>query len=103
MSESTETKQTKPLTLGGAGRLDLKPKVETGQVRQKFSHGRTKAVTVEVKKKRVVPPTGPVAHTPAPAPAVAKPVPPAAKPVEAPPPAPPAPPAPPVVAAPPPP
>ena len=52
MSESTETKQTKPLTLGGAGRLDLKPKVETGQVRQKFSHGRTKAVVVETKKRK---------------------------------------------------
>ncbi|MCW5746591.1 MAG: IF-2-associated domain-containing protein, partial [Alphaproteobacteria bacterium] len=70
MSESTETKQTKPLTLGGAGRLDLKPKVETGQVRQKFSHGRTKAVTVEVKKKRVVPPVA----VPAAPPPVAKPV-----------------------------
>jgi predicted RNA-binding protein YlxR (DUF448 family) len=57
MTESTETKQTKPLTLGGAGRIDLKPKVEMGQVRQKFSHGRTKAVTVEVKKKRIVPPS----------------------------------------------
>ena len=69
MTDSTETKQSKPLTLAGAGRLDLKPKVEAGQVRQKFSHGRTKAVTVEVKKKRVVGPTpAPAAPAPAPAP-----------------------------------
>jgi translation initiation factor IF-2 len=66
MTDSTETKQSKPLTLAGAGRLDLKPKVEAGQVRQKFSHGRTKSVTVEVKKKRVVGPT-PAAHPAAPA------------------------------------
>ena len=73
MTDSTETKQSKPLTLGSsAGRLDLKPKVEAGQVRQKFSHGRTKAVTVEVKKKRVVGPTpAPAAPTPPPAPAPA--------------------------------
>ncbi|MBM3623639.1 MAG: translation initiation factor IF-2 [Alphaproteobacteria bacterium] len=74
MTDSTETKQSKPLTLGSsAGRLDLKPKVEAGQVRQKFSHGRTKSVTVEVKKKRVVGPT-PAAHpatTPTTAPATA--------------------------------
>jgi translation initiation factor IF-2 len=32
--------------------LELKKTVETGQVRQSFSHGRSKVVTVEVKKKR---------------------------------------------------
>ncbi len=40
------------LTLRKPGRLELKKTVETGQVRQSFSHGRSKAVTVEVKKKR---------------------------------------------------
>ena len=40
------------LTLRRPGRLELKKTVETGQVRQSFSHGRTKSVTVEVKKKR---------------------------------------------------
>ena len=38
-------------TLRRPGRLELKKTVETGQVRQSFSHGRTKAVTVEVKKR----------------------------------------------------
>ncbi len=38
------------------GRLELKKTVETGQVRQSFSHGRTKTVTVEVKKKRTFAP-----------------------------------------------
>ena len=42
----------KPLKLNRPGRLELKKTVETGQVRQSFSHGRTKAVTVEVKRTR---------------------------------------------------
>jgi len=50
MSESKE--QDAKLSLNKPGRLELKKTVETGQVRQSFSHGRTKAVTVEVKKKR---------------------------------------------------
>ena len=36
----------------GSGRLELKKTVETGMVRQSFSHGRSKAVAVEVKKTR---------------------------------------------------
>ena len=50
MSESKE-KDAK-LSLGRPGRLELKKTVEMGQVRQSFSHGRSKAVTVEVKRKR---------------------------------------------------
>jgi translation initiation factor IF-2 len=38
--------------LSRPGRLELKKTVETGQVRQSFSHGRSRAVTVEVKRKR---------------------------------------------------
>jgi translation initiation factor IF-2 len=41
----------KPLTLG-RGKLELKMTVETGQVRQSFSHGRSKVVQVERKRKR---------------------------------------------------
>ena len=41
----------KPLTLG-RGKLELKKTVETGQVRQSFSHGRSKVVQVERKRKR---------------------------------------------------
>jgi translation initiation factor IF-2 len=47
-----ETKKKKPLTLSRPGRLELKKTVEGGQVKQSFSHGRSKTVTVEVKKKR---------------------------------------------------
>ena len=50
MSESKA--QENKLSLNKPGRLELKKTVETGQVRQSFSHGRTKAVTVEVKRKR---------------------------------------------------
>jgi translation initiation factor IF-2 len=50
MSES-KTQENK-LSLNKPGRLELKKTVETGQVQQSFSHGRTKAVTVEVKRKR---------------------------------------------------
>ena len=53
MSETNEPDEKKPLTLSGRGKLDMKkPAVAAGQVRQSFSHGRTKTVTVEVKKKR---------------------------------------------------
>ncbi|HAT35148.1 MAG TPA: translation initiation factor IF-2, partial [Rhodospirillaceae bacterium] len=47
-----KSEQEGKLSLNRPGRLELKKTVETGQVRQSFSHGRTKAVTVEVKKKR---------------------------------------------------
>ena len=47
-----EGEAKKPLKLSRPGRLELKKTVETGQVRQSFSHGRTKAVTVEVKRTR---------------------------------------------------
>jgi translation initiation factor IF-2 len=47
-----ESEARKPLKLSRPGKLSLKKTVETGQVRQSFSHGRTKAVTVEVKRSR---------------------------------------------------
>jgi translation initiation factor IF-2 len=59
MSETTTTdkeKKKKPLELNRPGRLELRKTVETGQVRQSFSHGRSKAVTVEVKRKRTFAP-----------------------------------------------
>ncbi|WP_298370248.1 translation initiation factor IF-2 [uncultured Bradyrhizobium sp.] len=59
--------------------LSLKPRVETGTVRQSFSHGRTKQVVVEKRGKRRVGGDGPgEAH--APEPVVAKPVAPAPRP-----------------------
>src|ERR1700759_2032494 len=53
--------------------LTLKPRVETGTVRQSFSHGRTKQVVVEKRGKRRVPGEAPAAETtPAPEPGAAK-------------------------------
>ena len=52
MSETKEESPKKPLSLNRPGKLELKKTVETGQVKQSFSHGRSKTVTVEVKKKR---------------------------------------------------
>ncbi|HER26175.1 MAG TPA: hypothetical protein ENI69_03605, partial [Rhodospirillales bacterium] len=53
MSESTEQEQNKkPLGLSSPGKLELKKTVESGAVRQNFSHGRSKMVQVEVRKKR---------------------------------------------------
>src|SRR4249920_195394 len=52
--------------------LTLKPRVETGTVRQSFPHGRTKQVVVEKRGKRRV---GNEAPHPAPEPAAAKPAP----------------------------
>ncbi len=51
MTTSEEKETKKPLSLR-PGKLSLKKTVETGQVRQSFSHGRSKAVTVEVKRSR---------------------------------------------------
>jgi translation initiation factor IF-2 len=63
----------KKLTLTGRTTLGVGKGVETGQVRQNFSHGRSKAVVVERKKKRVLTKGG---ASPSPAQTEAKPVPP---------------------------
>src|SRR3954469_20114740 len=55
--------------------LTLKPRVETGTVRQSFSHGRTKQVVVEKRGKRRVGGDGPATETHAPEPVAAKPAP----------------------------
>src|ERR1700675_3287971 len=56
--------------------LTLKPRVETGTVRQSFSHGRTKQVVVEKRGKRRVGGDAPAAEAPhVPEPVVAKPAP----------------------------
>ncbi len=74
MTEQNEsTKPTKPLTLSTASRTGAAAKADATQVRQKFSHGRTRAVTVEVKK--AVKRTGAAAAPPPPAPAAAAPAP----------------------------
>ncbi len=56
MSETNETSKSKKLGLSRPGKLELNKTIETGSVRQSFSHGRSKMVAVEVKKKRVFAP-----------------------------------------------
>jgi len=66
MSE-TKTPDGKTLSVGKST-LSLKPRTETGVVRQSFSHGRSKQVVVEVKKRRTLGADGkPEAAAPAPA------------------------------------
>ncbi|NQU69986.1 MAG: translation initiation factor IF-2 [Rhodospirillales bacterium] len=53
MTEQTEDKEPKKkLSLSRPGKLELNKTVGAGQVRQNFSHGRSKSVTVEVRRKR---------------------------------------------------
>jgi len=52
MSDTKEDSGKKPLSLNRPGKLELRKTVATGQVKQSFSHGRSKTVAVEVKKKR---------------------------------------------------
>jgi len=77
MSESNDQDGGKGrLSLRPAGRLELGRTVDAGSVRQSFSHGRSKVVQVEVRKKRAglpnpsaaagAPPPPPVGGTPAP-------------------------------------
>ncbi|MGQ3301175.1 translation initiation factor IF-2 [Reyranella sp.] len=74
MTEQNEqNKTTKPLTLSTT-RTGAASKSDATQVRQKFSHGRTRAVTVEVKKPVKRATTAPAA-TAAPAPQPAAPAP----------------------------
>ena len=54
MSKETDQEGKKVLSLSGRGRMSLTKTVEAGQVRQSFSHGRSKTVTVEVKRKRAI-------------------------------------------------
>src|SRR4051812_19012356 len=55
--------------------LTLKPRVETGTVKQSFSHGRSKQVVVEKRGKRRVGGEAPATEPRAPEPAVASPAP----------------------------
>ncbi|MCY4318249.1 MAG: translation initiation factor IF-2 [Alphaproteobacteria bacterium] len=53
MTDSGERDSGK-LSLSRPGKLELKKRVGAGKVRQSFSHGRSKQVTVEVKRKRTI-------------------------------------------------
>lgn len=78
----SETDNDKP-KLGMRQPLGLKRTVETGKVKQSFSHGRSNTVIVETKRRRVLGPQGgaPEAAAPAPAPTPAPAAPAAAAPV----------------------
>ncbi|MFO1145218.1 MAG: translation initiation factor IF-2 [Rhodospirillales bacterium] len=56
MTDIDERNPKKQAEGGQSRRLELKKTVETGQVRQSFAHGRSKMVTVEVRKKRTFAP-----------------------------------------------
>ncbi len=51
--EENKTGQKKTLSLSSK-KLELTKTVDAGKIRQSFSHGRSKAVTFEVKKKRII-------------------------------------------------
>ncbi len=68
----SDTDNEKP-KLGMRAPLGLKRTVETGKVKQSFSHGRSNTVVVEVKRRRILGPGG--ATTEAPAPVEAAPAP----------------------------
>ncbi|MGA9582480.1 MAG: translation initiation factor IF-2 associated domain-containing protein, partial [Allosphingosinicella sp.] len=61
MSETSD----KP-KLGARAPLGLKRTVETGKVKQSFSHGRSNTVVVEVKKRRILGPQSAQEAAPAP-------------------------------------
>src|SRR5581483_7571735 len=81
--------QTEKPKLGTRPPLGLKRTVETGKVKQSFSHGRSNTVVVEVKKRRILgrpgeappeaPKPEPIAEAPKPAPKPAAPAPAARK------------------------
>ena len=64
-----DTKTPGEKTLGMPSKtLSLKPRVETGTVRQSFSHGRSKQVVVEKRGKRRLPGEAGAVEAPAPEP-----------------------------------
>ncbi|HEU0099843.1 MAG TPA: translation initiation factor IF-2, partial [Allosphingosinicella sp.] len=75
MSETSD----KP-KLGARAPLGLKRTVETGKVKQSFSHGRSNTVVVEVKKRRILGPQSAQEAAPAPAPEAPRPAAPVAPP-----------------------
>ena len=88
----SDTENEKP-KLGMRAPLGLKRTVETGKVKQSFSHGRSNTVVVEVKRRRILGRPGeaeaPVAEVEAPEPVAAAPAAPAPAPTPAPAPRPP--------------
>jgi len=63
MSDTKDTDQTETQA-GGRKPLSLRRTVESGHVRQNFSHGRSKSVLVEKKRKRMISAPGSAVETP---------------------------------------
>src|SRR5436309_11346825 len=68
MATDTKSPAEKTLSVSPTKTLTLKPRAETGVVRQSFSHGRSKAVVVEKVRKRTAGPGEAKAAEVAPAP-----------------------------------
>ena len=56
MSNTNEQDRKKLSLTSGRGKLSLGKSVEAGQVKQSFSHGRSKTVQVEVRRRRAAAP-----------------------------------------------
>src|SRR3954463_16431150 len=52
MTDTNDTVKKDTLKVANPGRLQLTKTVESGKVKQNFTHGRSKTVTVEVRKTR---------------------------------------------------
>ena len=52
MTDQNDTAKKSTLTVANPGKLSLTKTVESGKVKQNFTHGRSKSVTVEVRKTR---------------------------------------------------
>ncbi|MEQ1705630.1 MAG: translation initiation factor IF-2 associated domain-containing protein, partial [Rickettsiales bacterium] len=52
MNDTNDTAKKDTLKVANPGRLQLTKTVESGKVKQNFTHGRSKSVTVEVRKTR---------------------------------------------------
>ena len=53
MTESKDQDRKTTLSLSGRGKLEMRKGLDTSHVRQSFSHGRTKTVQVEVRRKKL--------------------------------------------------
>src|SRR5215471_17539077 len=67
MATDTKTPGDKTLSVSSTKTLTLKPRTETGVVRQSFSHGRSKAVVVEKVRSRTTVRPGETVKAPEPA------------------------------------
>ncbi len=63
MTESKDQDRKTTLSLSGRGKLEMRKGLDTSHVRQSFSHGRTKTVQVEVRRKKLALEQAPAAES----------------------------------------